>query len=197
MMATPASSEPGTRGRILDAAERLVQSRGFNGFSYADVASELGVTKASLHYHFPSKAELGEALIARYTERFVAALGQIDADGLAPAAKLAAYAALYAQVLREERMCLCGMLAAEYETLPAPMRHAILSFFDHNQGWLRTVMDDGRADRSMSFDGTAEDGAQTILGGLEGALLVARPYHDVGRFEIAATRLIAGVTGAR
>ena len=197
MMATPASSEPGTRGRILDAAERLVQSRGFNGFSYADVASELGVTKAGLHYHFPSKAELGEALIARYTARFVAALGQIDADGLAPAAKLAAYAALYAQVLREERMCLCGMLAAEYETLPAPMRHAILSFFDHNQGWLRTVMEDGRADRSMSFDGTAEDGAQTILGGLEGALLVARPYHDVGRFETAATRLIAGVTGAR
>jgi len=197
MMATPASSEPGTRGRILDAAERLVQSRGFNGFSYADVASELGVTKASLHYHFPSKAELGEALIARYSARFVAALGQIDADRLAPAAKLAAYAALYAQVLREERMCLCGMLAAEYETLPAPMRHAILSFFDHNQGWLRTVMEDGRADRSMSFDGTAEDGAQTILGGLEGALLVARPYHDVGRFETAATRLIAGVTGAR
>ena|SRR6185312_13509658 len=197
MVATPASSEPGTRGRILDAAERLVQSRGFNGFSYADVASELGVTKASLHYHFPSKAELGEALIARYSARFVAALGQIDADGLAPAAKLAAYAALYAQVLREERMCLCGMLAAEYETLPAPMRHAILSFFDHNQGWLRTVMEDGRADRSMSFDGTAEDGAQTILGGLEGALLVARPYHDVGRFETAATRLIAGVTGAR
>ena len=197
MMATPASSEPGTRGRILDAAERLVQSRGFNGFSYADVASELGVTKAGLHYHFPSKAELGEALIARYSARFVAALGQIDADGLAPAAKLAAYAALYAQVLREERMCLCGMLAAEYETLPAPMRHAILSFFDHNQGWLRTVMEDGRADRSMSFDGTAEDGAQTILGGLEGALLVARPYHDVGRFETAATRLIAGVTGAR
>ena len=197
MMATPASSEPGTRGRILDAAERLVQSRGFNGFSYADVASELGVTKASLHYHFPSKAKLGEALIARYTERFVGALGQIDADRLAPAAKLAAYAALYAQVLREERMCLCGMLAAEYETLPGPMRNAILSFFDHNQGWLRTVMEDGRADRSMSFDGTAEDGAQTILGGLEGALLVARPYHDVGRFETAATRLIAGVTGAR
>lgn len=197
MVATPASSEPGTRGRILDAAERLVQSRGFNGFSYADVASELGVTKASLHYHFSSKAKLGEALIARYTERFVAALGQIDADRLAPAAKLAAYAALYAQVLREERMCLCGMLAAEYETLPGPMRNAILSFFDHNEGWLRAVMEDGRADRSMSFDGTAEDGAQTILGGLEGALLVARPYHDVGRFETAATRLIAGVTGAR
>jgi TetR/AcrR family transcriptional repressor of nem operon len=197
MAATTATTEAGTRGRILDAAERLVQTRGFNGFSYADVATELGVTKAGLHYHFPGKAELGEALIARYSERFSAELQRLDADGLAPSAKLAAYAALYADVLRENRMCLCGMLAAEYETLPAAMRDAILGFFDRNQGWLCAVMEEGRADRSMSFDGTAEDGAQTILGGLEGAMLVARPYRDVGRFEVAATRLIAGVTGAR
>ena len=197
MAATTATTETGTRTRILDAAERLVQTRGFNGFSYADVASELGVTKASLHYHFPGKAELGEALIARYTERFAAELERLDADGLAPSAKLAAYASLYAAVLREDRMCLCGMLAAEYETLPTTMRAAILGFFDHNQGWLRAVMEEGRADRSMSFDGTADDGAQTILGGLEGAMLVARPYRDVGRFEAAATRLIAGITGTR
>ena len=57
--------KPDTAARILDVAERLVQTRGFNGFSYADVASELDVTKASLHYHFPGKAELGQALIAR------------------------------------------------------------------------------------------------------------------------------------
>ena len=174
-----------------------MQTRGFNGFSYADVAMELGVTKASLHYHFPGKAELGEALIARYAERFGTELERIDAEGLAPQAKLAAYASLYAGVLREDRMCLCGMLAAEYETLPAPMCDAILRFFDHNEGWLRTVMEEGRADNSMRFDGTAEDGAQTILGGLEGAMLVARPYRDVGRFEAAAARLIAGVTGTR
>jgi TetR/AcrR family transcriptional repressor of nem operon len=67
MTATTPKTETGTRGRILDTAERLVQTRGFNGFSYADVATELGVTKASLHYHFPGKAELGEALVARYT----------------------------------------------------------------------------------------------------------------------------------
>jgi TetR/AcrR family transcriptional repressor of nem operon len=189
------TTELGTRERILDTAERLVQTRGFNGFSYADVAAELGVTKASLHYHFPGKAELGEALIARYTERFTAELDRIDADRLAATAKLSAYAALYADVLREERMCLCGMLAAEYETLPAPMRDAILRFFDHSEGWLQAVLEDGRAENTMAFDGTAEDGAQTILGGLEGAMLVARPYRDVGRFEAAATRLIAGVTG--
>jgi TetR/AcrR family transcriptional repressor of nem operon len=197
MAAATLKTEIGTRARILDTAGRLVQTRGFNGFSYADVATELGVTKASLHYHFPGKSELGEALIARYTERFTAELDRIDADRLAPSAKLASYAALYADVLREDRMCLCGMLAAEYETLPATMRDAILRFFDENQGWLRAVMEEGRANRSMSFDGTAEDGARTMLGGLEGAMLVARPYRDVGRFEVAATRLIAGLTGAR
>jgi TetR/AcrR family transcriptional repressor of nem operon len=197
MATTTPKTETGTRTRILDTAERLVQTRGFNGFSYADVATELGVTKASLHYHFPGKAELGEALIARYTERFTAELQRIDANRLVPQAKLAAYASLYANVLRENRMCLCGMLAAEYETLPVAMRDAILRFFDGNQVWLRTVMEDGRADKSMRFDGTAEDGAQTILGGLEGAMLVARPYRDAARFDAAAARLIAGVTGAR
>ncbi len=195
MAARTPTTETGTRVRILDAAERLVQTRGFNGFSYADVARELGVTKASLHYHFPGKAELGEALIARYAERFTAELERLDANGLAPCAKLAAYASLYADVLRENRMCLCGMLAAEYETLPPPMRDAILRFFDRNQSWLGAVMEEGRANRSMTFDGTAADGAQTILGGLEGAMLVGRPYRDVGRFETTATRLIAGVTG--
>ncbi|MFL5863369.1 MAG: TetR/AcrR family transcriptional regulator [Solirubrobacteraceae bacterium] len=184
-----------TRARILDAAEQLVQMRGFNGFSYADVAAEVGVTKASLHYHFPGKAELGEALVARYAQRFASELDRIDASPIAPSAKLTQYAALYADVLREERMCLCGMLAAEYETLPTPMRDAIVHFFDHNEAWLCGVMEEGRADRTMRFNGTAADGAQTILGGLEGAMLVARPYHDVTRFEAVATRLIAGVTG--
>ncbi|MGZ4192949.1 MAG: TetR/AcrR family transcriptional regulator [Solirubrobacteraceae bacterium] len=192
-----AATENTTRTRILDAAERLVQMRGFNGFSYADVATEVGVTKASLHYHFPGKAELGEALVARYTERFTSELERIDGDRLAPPAKLDAYAALYAEVLRRDRMCLCGMLAAEYETLPAPMRDAILRFFDRNQAWLCTVMEAGLADHTMRYDGTAEDGAQTILGGLEGAMLVARPYRDLARFEAVSARLIAGVTGTR
>ena len=71
-------NESDTPTRILDVAERLVQRRGFNGFSYADVARELGLTKASLHYHFAGKTELGEALLGRYTETFADALVAID-----------------------------------------------------------------------------------------------------------------------
>jgi TetR/AcrR family transcriptional repressor of nem operon len=195
-MARTRSTDNGTRGRILDAAERLAQVRGFNGFSYADVADELGVTKASLHYHFPGKSDLGATLLARYTVRFVDALDRIDAEIPAPVDKLHAYADLYADVLRQERMCLCGMLAADYETLPDEMRGAIREFFDCNQRWLETVTAAGRADGTMHFDGTAGDAARTILDGLEGALLVARTYRDGERFQSVARRLIVSLTGA-
>ena len=195
-MARARSTDSGTRGRILDAAERLAQVRGFNGFSYADVADEVGVTKASLHYHFPGKSDLGATLLARYTARFLEALERIDADGLAPVDKLYAYADLYADVLRQDRMCLCGMLAADYETLPDDMCAAIREFFDANQRWLESVTAAGRADGTMRFDGTAGDAARSILDGLEGALLVARTYRDAERFQSVARRLIVSLTGA-
>jgi TetR/AcrR family transcriptional regulator, transcriptional repressor for nem operon len=188
--------EVDTPSRILDVAERLVQIRGFNGFSYADVASELQVSKASLHYHFAGKAELGEALIGRYAARFADALEEIDSRGGDAPAKLEAYASIYADVLRDRRMCLCGMLAAEYDTLPEPMRNAIIGFFDDNEAWLEGVLQQGEEEGTLSLDGSAANAAQTIVSGLEGALLVARPYGDVARFEAAATRLLTSLAAA-
>jgi TetR/AcrR family transcriptional repressor of nem operon len=184
-----------TAARILDSAERLVQSRGFNGFSYADVAAELGVTKASLHYHFPGKAELGQALIDRYATRFAYALAHIDAGAGDAPAKLAAYARIYADVLRDKRMCLCGMLAADYDTLPEAMRNAVVRFFDDNEAWLTDVFEQGQAAGSLRLDGPPADAARALVGGLEGALLIARPYGQVARFEAAATSLLTSLAG--
>jgi TetR/AcrR family transcriptional repressor of nem operon len=186
-----------TRSRILDVGERLVQVRGFNGFSYADIATELSVTKASLHYHFPSKSELGEALIARYAERFAHALAAIDANLTLAPAKLSAYANLYAEVLSQERMCLCGMLTAEYQTLPGPIRDAVVVFLNDNEAWLTLVLEDGRTDGSLSFGDTAADTARSIISGLEGAMLMARPYGATKRFETTAAQLLAGLAGAK
>jgi TetR/AcrR family transcriptional repressor of nem operon len=185
--------EADTASRILDVAERLVQVRGFNGFSYADVASELGITKASLHYHFPGKAELGDALIGRYAARFADALDRIDANGGDARAKLEAYTRIYADVLSDRRMCLCGMLAAEYDTLPKPMRRAIIAFFDVNEAWLTSVIEQGQEDGALDISGSASDAAQAIVSGLEGALLIARPYGDAARFQAAATRLLTSL----
>jgi len=183
----------GTAERILDSAERLVQARGFNGFSYADVAAELGITKASLHYHFPGKAELGEALVVRYAHRFSVALAAVDRRLDDPVAKLDAYADLYGDVVRDRRMCLCGMLAAEYATLPDPMRTAVVAFFDESEAWLERVLDEGRDRGVLRFDGAARDAARLVVSGLEGAMLVARPYADLTRFEAAASRLLDGL----
>jgi TetR/AcrR family transcriptional regulator, transcriptional repressor for nem operon len=186
--------EPRTAERSLDIAERLLQTRGFNNFSYADIATELGITTASLHYHFPGKAELGQALITRYAERFADALRRIDRDLPDAYTKLEAYARLYADVLRGKRMCMCGILAAEYQTLPRPMRSAVIRFFDDNQRWLADVLAQGLADGSLSFNGSADDIAQSILSTLEGAILVARPYGDLTRFDSTARQLLAGLS---
>jgi TetR/AcrR family transcriptional repressor of nem operon len=218
------SSGGDTASAILDVAERLVQTRGFNAFSYADVAAELGITKPALHYHFAGKAELGEALLGRYVSRFYEALQTIDDSGANAAGKLQAYADLYARVLSQNRMCLCGMLAADYQTLPEPMRQAVIGFFDHNEVWLTRVIEEGQTDGTVlihgtvlvdgtvSVDGTvlvdgtvaldgrarAEGGdrdiARMIIGTLEGAMLVARTYGEPERFASSARRLLADLT---
>jgi TetR/AcrR family transcriptional repressor of nem operon len=186
-----AAASPRTPDLVLDAAERLAQTRGFNGFSYADVSAEVGITTASLHYHFPGKAGLGRALVERYTANFRAALTAIATRERRAAARLEAYGNLYADVLTARRMCLCGMLAAEYETLPAPVQKAVRAFFDANEAWLADVLERGRTDGDLAFAGSARDAARQWTSALEGAMLLARPYGDVARLTGVAERMLA------
>jgi len=179
--------------RILDVAERLVQTRGFNGFSYADIAEALEVTKASLHYHFPSKADLGKRLIERYEQAFLQLLKAIDATGAVPREKLKRYARIYADVLRDNRMCLCGMLASDYATLPKAMKEEVRHFFDANEQWLAGVLEHGRKSGNLEFKGSPLELARVIVGSLEGAMMLARSYAEPARFETAAERLIASL----
>ena len=184
------ASDP-TVSRILEVAERLVQTRGFNGFSYADIAAEVGITKASLHYHFATKAELGRTLVVRYTDAFTAALHKITATVPAAAERLRAYVKLYNDVLRKERMCLCGMVAAEYGTLPTPMQAALRVFFDLNEGWVAALLDEGQREGSFGLRAPPAEAARMLLGALEGEMLVARAYADPGRFASSAELLVA------
>ena len=193
-LAAHEQDKPGTATHTLDVAELLVQVRGFNAFSYTDIARELRISTAAVHYHFAGKAELGEALIARYAARFAQALAGVDTGIAAAPAKLDSYAGLYLDVLRHRRMCLCGMLAAEYQTLPAAMQGAVIEFFDQNETWLQHVLEQGKQEGSLQFAGSARDTARMIVSGLEGAMLVARPYGDVGRFRSVARCLLASLS---
>jgi TetR/AcrR family transcriptional regulator, transcriptional repressor for nem operon len=179
-----------TSKRILDVAERLVQRQGYGGVSYADIAAELHVTKASLHYHYATKAELGSQLIARYHVTFQGALDAIAAEEPDALERLQRYAKLYADVLRKDRMCLCGMLAAEFAVLPRPMKDAVNRFFDANEAWLARVLEEGRKARTLRFRGSAVEVARAIVASLEGAMMVARSYGDVGRFDATSERIV-------
>src|SRR5580658_1208524 len=128
-------------------------------------------TQARLHYHFPTKAELGRALIERYRTVFGAALEAIDQSDVTPRGKLQQYVGLYDSVLSDERMCLCGMLAAEYATLPRPMQQGLRLFFSANERWLTAVLKDGLRTGTFLFGEPANERARFLIGALEGAML--------------------------
>ena len=186
---------PDTATRMLDIAERLAQTRGFNGFSYSDIAAELGIAKASLHHHFPTKADLGRALMQRYSDGFEAALAGIDAGPENAYDKLSRYARLYEDVLANDRLCLCGMLAAEYSTLPAEMRAQVRRFFEKNEAWLAALIERGRKDKSLRASGPARDVARMIVSALEGAMLLARSCEDPSRLASSMRPVLAELKG--
>lgn len=186
-------SAQGTPARILDAAERIVQARGFNAFSYGDVAAELSITTAALHYHYPRKTELGTALVNRYSARFGARLRALDEASACTRSKLDGYVGIYAESVAQGRMCLCGMLAAEYLTLPANMQVAIREFFEQNEAWLGRVLEQGKSDGAVQFTGCGVDTARMIISGLEGAMLLCLPYGDLERFTTVAASLLCGL----
>lgn len=182
-----------TYQRILNAAERLIQTRGYNAVSYADIGSSLRLTNASLHYHFPSKADLGTRLMERYTQSFLAALANIEGTSTNAGEKLARYVAIYSEVLANDRMCLCGMLAAEYATLPKALKSAVTTFFDANERWLAAVLESGDRLGELKVKAPPKEAARVLVAGLEGAMMVARAYGDLSRFKRAAQHLLAQV----
>lgn len=178
---------------ILDIAERLIQTRGFNAFSYSDIAKELGVTTPALHYHYRSKELLGEALILRYSERFFRELEAIKEAIPDAAGRLTQYANQYRMLLSDNRMCLCGILAAEYQTLPPSMQTAVLEFFRRNESWLEGVLREGVLRGEISASEPLAGTAQLIIDTLEGAMMIARAHDEPERFERASSQLLHSI----
>lgn len=192
-----ATRKSGTADRILDTAERLVQVRGFNAFSYADVSKTLGIQKASLHHHFATKADLGLALVDRYRRTFRGALVEIESASDDAVVRLDRYADLYGSALRKKRMCLCGMLAADVATLAKGMRQSVAAFFVENEAWVGRVLDAGRSAGSLEYAGATAPMAALFVGSFEGAMLVARVSGDADHFDRVAKRLLASVRPGR
>jgi TetR/AcrR family transcriptional repressor of nem operon len=180
-----------TATRILDVAQELAQTRGYNAFSYADIAEQVGIRTASIHYYFPSKGDLGRALIGRYRRTAEQLFAQIDRATTDPRQKLRRYSGIFSDLmLHGERMCLGGILAADILTLPSEIGDEVQAFFGLNERWLSGVLDEGRRAGLLHFTGSPEAEARLLVASLEGALLVARSYADVDRYRELAEKLL-------
>jgi TetR/AcrR family transcriptional repressor of nem operon len=179
-MTTAQKQRSETAEQILDLAETLIQTRGYSAFSYQDIADRLGIRKASIHYHFPSKTGLGMAVVDRYVARFGAALEAIAADQSQPSmAMLDFYVAPYLEFAgTPDKICLCGALAGEILALPPEFRSRVDGFFRTHQAWLAGILKRGAARGEFRLTAPATKLARFIFAALQGALLVKRTTSE-------------------
>jgi TetR/AcrR family transcriptional repressor of nem operon len=181
-----------TATRVLDAAEQLIQRRGYNAVSYADLAAELDLTTAAIHYHFPSKADLGQAVVARYRRSNDEKRAAIRKETDALRARLQRYVELYTAVLADGGMCLCGVLAADEATLPEPVRREVQGFFDDQTDWLTSIFAE-ETDVTTRLEGceSPRQAAELFLAAIEGAMLTHRtPRNELNAYRSSLRCLI-------
>jgi len=164
---------------LLKAAEHKVRLGGYNNFSFRELANEVGIKSASVHYHFPTKADLGAALAHQYTNAFLTALGEptvIKNSGRDP---IACYTQLFRSALTvDDKMCLCGLLGAQTESLPDKVRIEVKRFFNENLAWLQAA-------HSVNGETDPAQAAIMTISLLEGAMMISKALNDHSYFESA------------
>jgi len=164
-----------TKRAILDLGESLLQDKGFNGFSYAHIASELGIKNAAVHYHFPTKEELGCAIVQRYRDRFQLWINNARVKDLPPSEKLDWFFDIYASMRADHgKVCIAGVLESEFNSLPDALRQQTESLTSELLSWLAGTLEEGREAGAFQFNGQPADKAALILSSLQGALQMAR-----------------------
>ena len=173
------------KDKILTAAEKRVRSAGFSEMSFRDLANDVGIKSASVHYHFPTKPDLGEALVTRYADRFKAELVKIDLDDLQTA--LDGFVALYSDALvLNESICLCAVMGAEALGLPENVNQRTKAFFQMNKTWLVGLL-------TKHGVKNADDIASLIVAALEGGMIVASTSNDRALFEQVAKAALGSI----
>lgn len=162
-----------------------MRQHGYNAVSYRDIAAEMGIKSASLHYHFPKKVDLGTELVRRYADTFHKSLEsraeKSDVGNLkAASTNVDIFIDLHRRALKDQQLiCLCAILGAEAESLPEAVTQKVREFFEANIAWLTSVFDKAGLPNSNSR-------AKASISALEGAMIVASVNKDMSVFEAAA-----------
>jgi TetR/AcrR family transcriptional regulator, transcriptional repressor for nem operon len=180
-----------TRTALLNCAEDTVRARGFDGFSYGDLSVVVGIRKASIHYHFPTKADLALALIERYSTNFFAALASIVIANETGGNQLKAYVAACRQALDGgTKICLCVAFCPGRDGLSAAVLAKLDIFHVTVAVWLADVFAQGKNDGSVRSVVNPQNEAHACLAQMQGAQLIARAANDVARFDAAVADLV-------
>jgi TetR/AcrR family transcriptional regulator, transcriptional repressor for nem operon len=175
------------REQLLNHAITLMMLRGYNGFSYRDLSELVGVKTSSIHYYFPSKDDLALEAVTQYSNEVAAALQGVD-ESWSGKEKLTKYAQMFGKTLGDgNQICLCGMLAADIESLPETVRQAVQAFFSSNERWLAQVLEQGRADGTLKANGDPGSAARALFAAFQGSVLASRLFHSPARLEDVCT----------
>lgn len=163
--------------------------RGYNGFSFRDIAAEVGIKSASIHYHYPTKGDLAEAAAKDYREWCLTALADLsapDAPGL-----LAAYGNLFVAMLKDKgSVCLGGVLASDAATLPPSINTEVEKFFLGHHEWLSAVLQTGQENGEIRPDIDPIAFAKTFVSSMEGAMMVSRATGNPNHLSETIDQLI-------
>lgn len=163
-----------TATQLLDAAQLLVQERGFNAFSYSDLSEAIGIRTASIHYHFKTKADLGKALMDRYHAELQDVLSGLDRTSRTNKARLKAFIQMYRDTENAGLVCLCGSFAADIETLRDDVQQIVQAYLAETQAWVAKTIAAGAAAGEFDPVGKPADLAASLVSGLQGGLVVGR-----------------------
>ena len=183
-----------TRSQILDVAQDLIQKTGVNAMSYADISKAVGIRKASIHYHFPTKEDLIVDLLDRYSDQFSGLLNKIVVSEDTAIAKLNSYCSLFEATLSsgdQDKACLCGILSAELQTLNELVVKRITQFYRMNEMYLEKILQTGLDSGEFTFAGNNQAMAKLIFSLLEGDLLVSRADGGVTRIQKTIQQMMA------
>ncbi|WP_313192134.1 TetR/AcrR family transcriptional regulator [Shinella zoogloeoides] len=177
-----------TSEEILASAQKLIVAGGYNGFSYADIAAVVGIRKASIHHHFPSKVDLVRTLVLRYRESAEASMAELEGNLPEPLELIQTYAGHWARCIEDASFpfCVCALLASELPALPEEVAVEVRAFFRSLSAWLASVMERGQQQGSLNISGAPRVEAEAFMATIHGAMLSARAY---GTPDVFATIL--------
>jgi TetR/AcrR family transcriptional repressor of nem operon len=170
-----------TREQIVDRARKLLQSRGFNGFSYQDISTHLGIKNAAVHYHFRSKDDLGLALVEEAAAEVREQIRYGREAGISPSQQMEVYFRQIENEAATKEMSICpvGALSVNFANISADMQACLSRLLEDIRAWMARILAQGRESGEFSFQGPAEDRAAMIMAAVQGGRQITRIVGNV------------------